>query len=544
MPYELLDEAPSGRYEVLPSSAEPITRVDKFVRGLRDPIDGGAQLLTNLLPKRLVDAGNSANNWLADKTGLVASIPGGGLNQVQAERNQAYEADRTGAGESGFDGYRTLGNIFNPVNYIPGAALPRAVSLAGRTAAGAVVGAANGAIAPVNSGDFAIEKAKQIGLGALGGAAVPSVLGAVGRVISPNASLNPNLQLLKSEGIAPTVGQSLGGRWNALEEKLTSVPLFGDMIANARTRSIEQFNTAAINRASGAIGNKVEGFGQGAVKEAGDGLSKAYSEALNQIKVVKFDGQFATDITQLKSMAQGLTPPMRAKFNTKLDEVVGGRMSGAGSMLGPTYKRVDSEIGGLAAKFGKSSVASESELGDAFAQLQSLLKQQAIRSNPNAAKALRAADEGWANLVRVEGASKAAQNTEGLFTPGQLNSAIKGADSSTRGRAVARGDALMQDLGNAGQQVLGNKVPNSFTTDRAIMGAGALGSYLLNPMVPASLLGAGAMYTPLMQAVLSGAVTARPKFAQPIAEALRKSPAGLGLLGGQVSAGLLNNQGN
>lgn len=527
----------------LPGAGES-TRTSRFAQGLRDPLDGGAQLLTNILPKSMVEAVNSANNWVAEKTGLVAPIPEGGLNQVQAERNQAYEADRAAAGETGFDGYRALGNVLNPVNFVPGAALPRAVSLTGRAAAGATVGAVNGAIAPVNSGDFATEKAKQIGLGAIGGAFVPSVLGAASRVISPNASRNTNLSLLKSEGVKTTIGQTLGGRWNAAEEKLTSVPILGDMISNARTRSLEQFNNAAINRASGAVGNKVEGFGQAAVKEAGAGLSKAYNEALDQIKVLKFDRQFAVDLTQLKSMAQGLTPPMRAKFNAKLQEVVGGRTSGTGSMLGPTFKKVDSEIGGLAAKFGKSSVASESELGDAFTQLQSLLKAQALRSNPNAAKALEAADEGWANLVRVEGAAKAAQNAEGLFTPGQFNAAIKGADSSTRGRAVARGDALLQDMGNAGQSVLGNKVPNSFTTDRAIIGAGALGSYFLNPLVPAGLLTAGAMYTRPMQTLLSGAVTARPKFAQPVAEALRKAPAGFGLLGGQVGAGLLNYQGN
>lgn len=556
MPYELLDAAPSGRYEILDavsteqptritlngmaSNAPPASRLDRFARGLRDPIDGGAQLLTNLLPAGMVSAGNQFNNWVADKTGLVAPIPVGGVNQMQADSNRQYEAQRAASGDTGFDGYRVLGNIVSPANLVPGALVPKAATLAGRVAAGAGIGALNGAMSPVNEGDFATEKAKQIGVGALTGGAVPAVLAGAARVISPNASLNPNLQLLKDEGVTPTIGQTLGGRWNTAEEKLMSIPIMGDMIGTARTRSLEQFNNAAINRAAGKVGGTVEGTGQSAVRETGDLISRSYDDALNQIKVVKFDPQFATDLSQLKGMAQQLTPPMRAKFNAKLDDVVGGRMSGTGSMLGDTFKKVDSEIGGLAAKFQKSAVASESELGDAFAQLQGLLKEQAMRSNPQAAQALKAADAGWANLVRVEQAAKVGKNAEGMFTPGQLNSAIQQADGSVRGRAVARGTALMQDLGNAGQQVIGNKVPNSFTADRALLAGGTLGSYLLNPAIPLGLLGAGTMYTKPLQSLLTGAVSARPELAQPVANALRKASPSLGLLGGQVGLGLLN----
>jgi hypothetical protein len=481
------------------------------------------------------------NNWLADTTGLVGKIPEGGLNQQQAERNATYEANRAAAGETGFDGYRALGNILNPVALAPVASLPRAASLAGRVAVGATSGAFGGALAPVNQGDFTEEKTRQLALGTLLGGAVPAAISGAARVISPNASKNANLALLKKEGVQPTIGQTLGGRWNAVEEKLTSLPVVGDMISKARTQAQEQFNTAAINRATGAVSVKVQGAGQAAVKEAGDVLSGVYDDAMNQIKVVKFDGRFANDVKHLQGMAQNLTPEMRNKFNTTLQNIVGGRMSGKGSMLGPTFKKVDSELGQLSARYGKSNIASESELGDALKQLQALLKQQAMRSNPDAAKALAAADDGWANLVRIEGAAKAAQNADGVFTPAQLNAAIRGADSSVRGRAVARGDALMQDLGNAGQAVLGNKVSNSHTVDRALMGAGALGSGFINPAIPAGLLGGAALYSNPIQRGLTFAVTARPQIAQPIAQTLRQAPAGLGLLGFQAGSGLLNN---
>ena len=114
---EATNEAP---WEAYKSSAEPsggasggwdappMSRMDRFSQGLKDPINGGAQLLTNLLPKGVVDAGNTANNWLADKTGLVGRLPAGGVDQQVREQETKYQARR---GDSGLDGYRLAGNV-------------------------------------------------------------------------------------------------------------------------------------------------------------------------------------------------------------------------------------------------------------------------------------------------------------------------------------------------------------------------------------------------------------------------------------------------
>lgn len=526
--------------EELFGKAKPSTRTDRLLKGVTDPIEGGAQLLTHVLPDSVVNAGNRLNNWLADKTGMVARIPSGGMDQLVSDNERAYQAQRAASGESGFDGYRTIGNVVSPANLAIASRVPMGATLASRIGLGAVGGAASALPTPVTEGDYTDEKLKQVGMGAAFGGAVPAVTGAFARVVSPRASTNADLALLQSEGVRPTLGQTLGGRWNSLEEKAQSVPIMGDAIANARRATIEQFDKAAINRAANKVGVNIDEAGQNGVRRAGDALSQAYDDALSQIKVVKFDQQFAQDVQQLRGMAQNLTPDMRAKFNKTLNDILGGRMSGNGSMLGETYKKVDSEIGGLAAKFGKSSVASESELGDAFAQLQNLLKQQAMRSNPKAAEALQAADAGWANLVRVEGAAKAGKNADGMFTPAQLNSAIQQADGSVRGRAMARGTALMQDLANAGQNVIGNKVPNSFTTDRALIAGGGLGAGLVNPAIPAGLLGGAALYSPPAQALLRGLVSSRPQSAQPVADALRQASPFLVPGGAQLGLGLLD----
>lgn len=521
---------PAGLSMTTDINGDPLPqRTVSFLHGVMDPVAAASQLIDKALPTGAIA---SATNWLSDKTGgILPRAPEGGFDNAINQREQAYEQGRAANGETGIDGYRALGNILSPANLAMAARVPQAITLAGRIGLGAASGAASGALTPVASDDFWGDKAKQVGIGAGVGGAVPVAVGAISRLISPNASVNPNVQLLKDEGITPTIGQTLGGWANRTEEKLQSLPLVGDMISRARSTARDEFNTAAINRATAPIGAKVTGSGQEAVKQAGDTLSDAYNSALSQVQHVPLDQQFHGQLSQLQQMSQGLVPNMSDKFNKTLNDVVLGRVGPQGSMLGSTYKDVDSELGKIASRYGKSQMASEQEYGDAVKQLQSLLNQQMRRTNPNVAQQLQGIDEGWANLVRVEGAAKAAHNAEGVFTPAQLNAAIRGADDSVRGRAVSRGTALMQDLGSAGQQVLGNKVPNSGTADRMWAGAGALASGAISPLIPAALLAGGAAYTRPVQALLGAAVSARPAIAQPTAEALRQlSPSAAPLL--------------
>jgi len=516
----------------------PLSRTDRVLKGIRDPIDGGAQLLTKALPSGIVEGGNRLNNWLADKTGLVGRLPEGGVNQQVQEQEAAYQAAR--GPDAGFDGYRVLGNVVSPANLAIASRAPVAASLLGRVGVGVASGGASSALNPTMGDDFWQEKLKQVGTGAAFGGATPLVTGAIGRIISPNASTNPNLQLLKDAGVKPTVGQSLGGAANRVEEKAMSLPIVGDAITAARERARQQFNQAAINRAVAPVGGNVDEVGQTGIQRAGDILSKSYDDAISKVKAVKFDPQFAQDVGQLRSMAQNMSPELAKRFNSTIDDVLSPKISANGSMLGTTYKQIDSKLGQEAAKFGKSSDPLQQELGDAYKQLQALLKQQAVRSSPEFSKAIKAADAGWANLVRVEGAGKAAQNAEGVFTPAQLNAAIRQADGSVRGRAMARGTALMQDLGNAGQQVLGNKVPNSGTADRLMLGGAGLGAYFVDPLIPTALLGGAAMYTQPAQSLLRAAVSARPQSAQAIRDSLLQTSPRLLPGAAQIGLGLLN----
>lgn len=527
--YVLLDDEPAQQ-------APALSRMDKFARGLRDPIDGGAQLLTNMLPRGVVQAGNAANNWLADKTGLVARLPEGGVDQQVRESDAAYQQAR--GKDAGLDGYRILGNVLNPANLAIGAGLPAAASMAGRVGVGALGGAASSLLNPVANGDFTDEKLKQLAVGTAGGAAVPALTSALGRVISPAASRNPQLQALRAEGVRPTVGQSLGGAWNRGEEKLMSLPIMGDMIAKARSNALDDFNNAAINRATAPINVKVQGTGQQAVAEAGDALSNAYTAARNKLGNFSIDQQGAQEISTVMNMAKSLPKQEQAAFNAVVNKIKGD-ISPNGTVTSDVFKRIDSTLGKEAAKFSGAPDAYQQQLGTAFQELQRVVAENAKRANPDAAALFKAADKGWANLVRLEGASKAGMNNGGVFTPAQLQMAVRQADQSVRDRATARGTALLQDLSGPGQSVLGNKVPNSATADRLMLGAGGLGAGFINPAIPMGLLGGAALYSSPMQRLLGAAVASRPGSAEAIRQSLLQASPGLIPAGAQMGLGLL-----
>jgi hypothetical protein len=501
----------------------PQGRMDRFTRGLRDPIDAGAQLLTNILPESVVTAGNRANNWLAENTGMVGALPPGGVDQQVREGEQAYQAARAAAGNEGIDGYRMLGNVASPANVAIASRIPAAAGLGGRMALGAGAGATFGALTPVGEGDFAEQKAKQIGLGAAVGGALPVVTGALGRLISPRASTNPNVQLLQQEGVQPTVGQTLGGRMNALEEKLQSVPLVGDRISIMRQRGLEQFNRAAINRATAPIGKEVRGIGREGVSEAKGALGQAYDDLLPKLQF-RADPQFSSDFGRIQSMvAAGLPKAEAEAFDKIIQRQVVGKMTPAGTMSGATFKTVESELRRLAKGYQGDAAFDKRQIGAALDELVSSMRANLSRANPAHAGELAQINKGYAGYARVRDAAGRIGADEGVFTPAQLQSAVRAGDKSVGHGQFATGNAYMQDLSEAGKAVLGSKVPNSFTTDRALIAGGALGSYFINPAIPAGLAAGAGLYTAPAQNALRFLLTARPQGANALANTVRQS---------------------
>lgn len=547
--------------QVAPPPAGPDTTstAESVGRGIMDPFNAGAQLIYHALPGPVQRGLTSLERALPG-----SQVPEGGYEQQLREDEQDYQR-RRGDRAGKFDTARLVGNVVSPANLVAasratqlglrGAQLAGlGTGLGGRMAAGAVSGAASGALsAPVQDTEhFWSEKGKQAGLGAGFGAAVP-VAGAIGsRIISPRASTNPQVQELVERGVRPTIGQTLGGLPNRVEQKATAIPVVGDMIGRARNRAQEQFNTAVLDdvleplRQAGVQTPAVRGAGHGAVDDVHQAVSRAYDQARQQIGHIRVDQQFHQDLAALRRAAvsptpgTGLDPAMQRRFAQLLQDKVQSRLRN-GVMTADTYKQVDSELGSIAREFMGKKLPSQQQYGQAVRQLQELLNQQGYRSNPQAQALKDAADNAFARLVRVEDAAKAAGLQSGQFTPGRLLQAVRKADPSRRGADFARGQAFGQDLARAGQDVLGNTVPDSGTAGRLAWGVAAMGGAgALSPWALGGLLGAAGMYTGPMQNLMRGAVTARPAVAPRLAGALEQAApylaAPAGLVGGLQAA--------
>ena len=170
---------PTSRQKLLASA--PI----RLAKGGKDPIDGAAQLLQRIMPEGVVNAVNSAANFVGgegtfagDVLGIKGMTPQQMTNDIR-DSNAEYEAARKVTGQTGFDGARLAGNVLSPVNAAVGRVLPLGKagdSVKMLAAKGAVAGAAGGATQPVMSDNFSGEKAGQVGVGAVAGGILTPVM--------------------------------------------------------------------------------------------------------------------------------------------------------------------------------------------------------------------------------------------------------------------------------------------------------------------------------------------------------------------------------
>ena len=541
-------DAPSGnafdKFDA-PSKAEAATRTDKVLRGVRDPFDGAAQLFEKVMPQGFNDANRNVNNWLADKLPSVfAKMPETGVSGLIQQQEADYQSKRAAGGESGFDGYRTIGNVVSPANLAVASKLPVAASLAGKFGTGVAGGALSGALNPVVGDDFWGEKGKQVGIGAAFGGATPLLTAGAARIISPNASMNPANALLKAEGIKPTIGQTLGGWANKAEERAQSLPIVGDAIAAARNRSSEDLNRAAFNRSLAPINQKLPmdvKLGGDAVEYTRKALGGKYDELLPRM-VVQKDQAYNQSLTGLKQMVNNgaISTGAPKQFNRFLANEVEPLFQGQQAMTGETFKRLQSKVTEQIQRTQASTNADERLLGDAYKELGDQLNQLSVRSNPALGKELKAINTGYANFKRVQKAAGYLGTDEGVFSAANLQGAVRAADRSKDKARFAEGNALMQDLSGAGKSVLTNKVPDSGTAGRLMLGVGGLASGAVNPLIPAGLLGGAAMYTPQMQNLLRAAASSRPQGAKAVANTFEQYAPLLIPGGAQVGLGLLN----
>lgn len=165
-----------------------------------------------------------------------------------------------------------------------------------------------------------------------------------------------------------------------------------------------------------------------------------------------------------------------------------------------------------------------------------MLRRLAERNNPHLADELAKVNAGYANFKRLERAASYVGAEDGVFSPANLQSAVKALDRSKDHGRFARGDAYMQDLSDAAKTVLGNKVPDSGTAGRLFLGGGALlGGGAMSPAIPAALGAGAAAYSSPLQGLLVHLAATRPQAAQPIAGLLQQAAPVMAPAGGLLS---------
>lgn len=338
------------------------------------------------------------------------------------------------------------------------------------------------------------------------GAALQGASNALGRSAAKAkaARLSPERQL-SQEGVDLTPGQMAGGLVKRGEDVLTSAPLTGASINAARKRGIETFDRAAINRALSPIGQAIgkdAPVGREGVRLAQQRISQAYDNALGGVAVAP-DQQFSAEVSQVLA-----DPRFKAVAGDLKAEADNLASRFGGQIDGYAWKAIDEDLGKAAAAAAKGSQSKSTDrfLREGIENLQDAFRGLLARANPKAAAEIGRADEAYANLVRIERAAGGVGAKEGVFTPAQLQNAVRAADTTVRKRGFAARNALMQDLSEAGKTVLPSEIPDSGTALRVFGLGGMLGG-------ANAFGGAGGAATALTADVLGAAAYSKPAMA-------------------------------
>jgi hypothetical protein len=360
------------------------------LRGLRDIPDAGAQLITRGL-EAIAPAGSGMEAWARGQRQNVEGINAAAEKDYQQNWRKEQMGDDLDAG-------RLVGNIAGalPIMAVPG--------LGGASiASGAALGAATGAMTPVQSeegqDDFWREKLSQTAIGgALGGAG--GALGAgVSRLLKPVQSTLPEgaapaVAAAENLGVRLTPGEATGSKTlKQFEDVLSRTPG-----ASGAADALRQSNQAAINRAAASsIGESGDAITEGMLAGARARLGNAFINLSADTKVPLGD-DFVAALTKIDTSNRGLG----AFALPEVDQLVskGLDLAAKGELDGKAYQALRSRLGDRASDAFRSG---NSEVGQALKSLRESLDDAAASNMPAAKReAWAEARKQWGNLKALE----------------------------------------------------------------------------------------------------------------------------------------------
>jgi hypothetical protein len=293
----------------------------------------------------------------------------------------------------------------------------------------------------------------------------------------------PEVQRLREKGVQPTVGQTLGGSANRLEEAAQNIPFLG--VRKARERAEGEWRKSFFDDALAPLGKKVDDAdpqqmmiqAEGAIDEAYDAaralmpkgmtVDNGLRESLSSVKGKVADGGYGLNGDELRDF-NNVWKNMKPLFANK------GKISQA------QLQKIDQALSKTA---GKSNASKE--LKEAVGDLRATFSDYVGSKNPAYKEAYDKAQRSFMGLARLRDA--AGKDAEGAFTPGQAVTATRKQDKSASKGTT--GEGYLQREAQDARRVLGDKVNDSGSIERAVAnfgGGGGLVGLLTGAVNPAT----------------------------------------------------------
>jgi len=138
---------------------------------------------------------------------------------------------------------------------------------------------------------------------------------------------NADVQGLRAAGVPLTAGQATGGVLKGVEDRLSGLPVIGDMVNARRREGFEGFNRAAFGEGLAPINAGTGGvIAEQGIDAARAARSQAYRDALDPVQV-QADAPFVADMQGVLRAGEALPDPMRANAGYTLNTRVGNSFS-------------------------------------------------------------------------------------------------------------------------------------------------------------------------------------------------------------------------
>jgi hypothetical protein len=344
------------------------------------------------------------------------------------------------------------GPVFNAAKAGGEAVLPWFAKFLAPTAGAGVVGGATATTQPTLPGESTAQNMQH---GGVAGVIADTVLRGGARAIQP-ITQSPAVQRLLNQDIVPTIGQAVGGMANRMEEKVMSWPFVGDIISGARNRARNELGEAGINLQM-PKDLKVTQPGNAGIEQAKTNLSQGYNDLYGNTSV----GRDPKLLQDLDAAANKPVIPLSEDYKKNFDRIIKREVldrlpAGATFPTGEVKKQIEASLGEQIRGLGPMPSGQDLALKQALEEARGAVRNLANRGAGIDQSRRAALDRGYANMKDMETAATRSESNGGVPTPLQIIQA-------------AKEKSKLEGLGRDAQEVLGNRVPNSGTTDRALM---------------------------------------------------------------------------